>query len=1107
MESLDEVGYYNSIIDNLLGIRSNIAPTDEIVTEWAENMGKIDPAQLANDIFQQTGDIPMPRSFDPRIIPPSREVIDFNNLQKDIAWATGNLLKGGDGVLTPEVLERIAQARNIKQGMEWWLQEQSDLLLPKANQPISYIDRFGPGGKDIYKETSDVFMSLRERMALAPKELTTGGSGGALVPFNAKKNSALTALEAIRAGMKNPSALAIPEVKYLPKAEIGMPEPIGSTFLSNTAFLNSLNNPVEAISEFIQGVMQNDMAYKWKGNFFRGFDPLNPLGIASSGNASTAFGFNTQLPRKAFTTLPKDTELIHANAYAIYDAAFGLGGLDRSLISELSPTTMSEQFVRDYMLVQSMAQQSAHEIQSRSIFKAIENFKEYGREPLNYLAENGLDIATLDYDALLRNAFTPEQIDYISLESLRGQPKAKEIFDRILEAGKAQMEAQKINAAARLAKYPVPAQHAGMTLKDIPFTRELSNIFPSFFDSATGTVRLRSPGALNDLFKGSATKDYEDGLIKTVTDQIAVYRDTIHVAPQQIAQDAFMARQVQPNAQYVIANMQDVADANPGSLVNLHNQDSQFVTKPFQDLVIPNVKDILEPGFDLPRYASELTEFGAGFDPAHVAALRAKIAELKSTIGGYGGYDLEPMMPEDNFALELFRSIANAKQFNTPVMTDPSMEENFMNVLSAMLEYQKHAKATLGIENIFSLPKNPLQTVPDLNYFPGINMDLLNTSKFKKYPNDPIDYSPTMPFVGTNQFGVIQSFPTIYHQAQDIADGLRYELMSAMTQDYLSTDKFLASGRFGFGAGTIKYGEAGYSETKNLVRLMMQAQGPFGLAHLSQHNAEIMGQETDRIFAHLAHGINAESMLHSGTWTANTSSIAEDGFESGILGIRDIRTALYNNLILRYPSTDNQFIQKYPGIFPGRFTRLTKIGEQGYEIPPPPDPDFGQIDDITGEFIGSGVKAPVSNKKAAAAAAGFNFGGYVKMPRFKKGGYLKFKEGGEVPSILHGGEYILNSAAVKKYGLAHLEAMNQMRFSVPSAGFSIPQASYSGSAAGGMTTSTQNVNIYVDNFIGEPEWFNSMMKDYNTKILPKNQKAAGLENRVISTYNGLNRGQ
>lgn len=129
-----------------------------------------------------------------------------------------------------------------------------------------------------------------------------------------------------------------------------------------------------------------------------------------------------------------------------------------------------------------------------------------------------------------------------------------------------------------------------------------------------------------------------------------------------------------------------------------------------------------------------------------------------------------------------------------------------------------------------------------------------------------------------------------------------------------------------------------------------------------------------------------------------------------------------------------------------------------------------------------------------------------KIPRFKKGGYLNFKEGGEVPSILHGGEYVLNAGAVKKYGIAHIEAMNKMRFNVPQPGFSVPQSSFSGSLAGGMSTSTQNVNIYVDNFIGEPEWFNSMMKDYNTTVLPRNQKAAGLESRVISTYSGLNRG-
>jgi hypothetical protein len=154
-------------------------------------------------------------------------------------------------------------------------------------------------------------------------------------------------------------------------------------------------------------------------------------------------------------------------------------------------------------------------------------------------------------------------------------------------------------------------------------------------------------------------------------------------------------------------------------------------------------------------------------------------------------------------------------------------------------------------------------------------------------------------------------------------------------------------------------------------------------------------------------------------------------------------------------------------------------------------------------FLGTAAGQKVSGLKNLLTIKQLTTG----IPRFEKGGYLKFKEGGEVPSILHGGEYVLNAAAVKKYGLAHIEAMNQMKFNVPSAGFSVPQASYSGNMAGGMTTSTQNVNIYVDNFIGEPEWFNSMMKDYNTKILPKNQKAAGLENRVISTYNGLNRGQ
>ena len=48
------------------------------------------------------------------------------------------------------------------------------------------------------------------------------------------------------------------------------------------------------------------------------------------------------------------------------------------------------------------------------------------------------------------------------------------------------------------------------------------------------------------------------------------------------------------------------------------------------------------------------------------------------------------------------------------------------------------------------------------------------------------------------------------------------------------------------------------------------------------------------------------------------------------------------------------------------------------------------------------------------------------------------------------------------------------------------------------------VNINVDTFIGEEEWFTSMMKSYNVNILPRMQKNAGNETRSFTTYNGLN---
>lgn len=121
------------------------------------------------------------------------------------------------------------------------------------------------------------------------------------------------------------------------------------------------------------------------------------------------------------------------------------------------------------------------------------------------------------------------------------------------------------------------------------------------------------------------------------------------------------------------------------------------------------------------------------------------------------------------------------------------------------------------------------------------------------------------------------------------------------------------------------------------------------------------------------------------------------------------------------------------------------------------------------------------------------------IPSFANGGAVPKFDSMAVPAILHGGEYVVNSKAVKNIGFATLQAMNNMRFQKPS------NPSYSGPVSG-QASSTSQVHIYVDNFIGQKDWFESMMKDYNVNVVPQNQKAAGLENRTVRTYSGINRG-
>jgi hypothetical protein len=195
---------------------------------------------------------------------------------------------------------------------------------------------------------------------------------------------------------------------------------------------------------------------------------------------------------------------------------------------------------------------------------------------------------------------------------------------------------------------------------------------------------------------------------------------------------------------------------------------------------------------------------------------------------------------------------------------------------------------------------------------------------------------------------------------------------------------------------------------------------------------------------------------------------------------------------------------------------------------------------------------PTTIIRENAAAAKINTARLTARQSFETGGYIPAPESQGVPALLHGGEYVLNAKAVKRIGVFALEKINNNMMpkfkkggyvsgtgsvnntpsfkkggyvpkmnsmpvplifnggisairNINNAKFTAPSGSpsYSGS---GQTSSVSTVNINVDTFIGEEEWFKGMMKDYNINILPRMQKNAGNETRSFTTYNGINQG-
>ena len=113
----------------------------------------------------------------------------------------------------------------------------------------------------------------------------------------------------------------------------------------------------------------------------------------------------------------------------------------------------------------------------------------------------------------------------------------------------------------------------------------------------------------------------------------------------------------------------------------------------------------------------------------------------------------------------------------------------------------------------------------------------------------------------------------------------------------------------------------------------------------------------------------------------------------------------------------------------------------------------------------------------------YRFNGGAVTAQYGK--YLGGFQSSMVPVMAHGGEYIMNARAVQNIGLSKLEGMNHSR-------------NYQGGGGGG-------TNIFVENFIGEPEWFEGMMGEYNVSVAPKNERSRGLESRKISSMADNNR--
>ena len=119
------------------------------------------------------------------------------------------------------------------------------------------------------------------------------------------------------------------------------------------------------------------------------------------------------------------------------------------------------------------------------------------------------------------------------------------------------------------------------------------------------------------------------------------------------------------------------------------------------------------------------------------------------------------------------------------------------------------------------------------------------------------------------------------------------------------------------------------------------------------------------------------------------------------------------------------------------------------------------------------------------------YGGVVKA---QYGKYLGGFGSSMIPVMAHGGEFVMSAKATRRIGVGALNNMNDFsKLSGPN------------DAGGGTTnSSSSNISIQVDTFVGQREWFEKMMADYNIHIAPSSERARGIEKRTVGSYTERN---